>query len=448
MNNDLKKLERNQKLDRTDRAEKLRQEILSLGRQYCQEVHRKGAFRPGIDTVPVSGKLFDDSDMSMLLSSSLDFWLTADRFNTVFEEGLKKFIGVKHLATVNSGSSANLIAVSALSSPTLGDRALKPGDEVITLAAGFPTTVSPIVQNGLVPVFVDVSLPSYNVDVSALEKALSPKTRAIIMAHTLGNPFDLGTVTKFAKENDLWLIEDCCDALGSKYDGKRVGTFGDISTFSFYPAHHITTGEGGAVATGSDELAKIMISLRDWGRDCNCEPGMDNRCGKRFNQQFGELPFGYDHKYVYGHLGYNLKMTDMQAAVGVAQLGHLNEFIAVRERNFRLMCDLLRDAKQITLPERDPSSEPSWFGLPLLVDEGKRRDMQVHLDGKKVGTRLLFGGNLLRQPCMKGVPRRVVGDLRNTDRIMNECFWIGIHQGLSEEIVRYSAEQVRSFFGK
>lgn len=446
--NDLKKLETNQKLDRTDKAERLRQDILSLGREYCREVHRKGKFRPGLDAVPVSGKLFDETDMSMLLSSSLDFWLTADRFNSVFEEGLKSFVGVKHLATVNSGSSANLIAVSALSSPSLKDRALRPGDEVITLAAGFPTTVAPILQNGLVPVFVDVSLPSYNVDVGALEKALSPRTGAIILAHTLGNPFDLGAVTEFAKANGLWLVEDCCDALGSKYDGRRVGTFGDISTFSFYPAHHITTGEGGAVATGSDELAKIMMSLRDWGRDCNCEPGMDNRCGKRFSQQFGELPYGYDHKYVYGHLGYNLKMTDMQAAVGVAQLEHLENFIATRKANFRLLYDELQNVNEVTLPEWDVRSEPSWFGMPLLIGGGKRRDLQVHLDGKKVGTRLLFGGNLLRQPCMKGVPRRTIGEMENTDRIMNECLWLGIHQGLNEDMIRYSAEQVRAFFGK
>ncbi|MCX6651406.1 MAG: lipopolysaccharide biosynthesis protein RfbH [Methanomassiliicoccales archaeon] len=446
MNKEIKKLERNQKLDRTEKAEKIRQDILSLGREYCEEVHRKGAFRPGLDPVPVSGKLFDETDMSMLLSSSLDFWLTADRFNSAFEKGLKSFVGVKHLATVNSGSSANLIAVSALASPSLGDEALRPGDEVITLAAGFPTTVAPILQNGLVPVFVDVSLPSYNVDVDALEKALSPKTRGIILAHTLGNPFDIEVVTRFAQENDLWLIEDCCDALGSKFDGKRVGTFGDISTFSFYPAHHITTGEGGAVATNSDELAKIMISLRDWGRDCTCEPGKDNRCGKRFNQQFGELPFGYDHKYVYSRMGYNLKMTDMQAAIGVAQLDHLDGFISTREKNFRLMYDLLQDVRQITLPEWDSRSEPSWFGMPLLVRDGKRRDIQVHLDENKVGTRLLFGGNLLKQPCMKGVHRRVVGKMTNTDRIMNDCFWIGVHQGLNEEMVRYSAEQVKAFF--
>jgi len=448
MKKDLEKLERNQKLDRTEKAERLRQEILALGREYYREVHRKGVFRPGIDAVPVSGKMFDDSDMAMLLSSSLDFWLTADRFNSVFEEGLKKFVGIRHLSTVNSGSSANLIAISSLCSPSLGDRALRPGDEVITLAAGFPTTVAPIVQNGLVPVFVDVSLPSYNVDVDALKKAITPKTGAIVLAHTLGNPFDLKAVTDIAQKNDIWLVEDCCDALGSRFNGKQVGTFGDISTFSFYPAHHITTGEGGAVATDSDELAKIMVSLRDWGRDCNCEPGMDNRCGKRFSQQFGELPYGYDHKYVYGHLGYNLKMTDMQAAVGVAQLGHLDEFISIRKRNHRLMCDLLADVKQITLPEADPRSEPSWFGLPLLIGGGERREMQVHLDARKVGTRLLFGGNLLRQPCMKGVPRRVVGDMRNTDRIMNECLWIGVHQGLSEEMIRYSAEQVRAFFRK
>ncbi len=448
MKDELKKLEGNRKLDRTERAERIRGEILELGRDYFEEVHRKGAFRPGKDPVPVSGKLFDGTDMAMLLSASLDFWLTADRFNSVFEKELTSFLGVEHLATVNSGSSANLIAVSALSSPSLNDRALRPGDEIITLAAGFPTTVAPILQNGLVPVFIDVSLPSYNVDVNALEDALSPRTGGIILAHTLGNPFDLETVTKFARKNDLWLIEDCCDALGSRYDGKRVGTFGDISTFSFYPAHHITTGEGGAVATNSDELMRIMVSLRDWGRDCTCEPGRDNRCGKRFSQQFGELPFGYDHKYVYSHLGYNLKMTDLQAAIGVAQLDHLEEFLGTRARNFRVMYDLLQDVRQITLPEWDARSEPSWFGIPLLVDEGNRRDLQVHLDDKKVGTRLLFGGNLLRQPCMTGVPYRAVGTMVNTDRIMNDCLWVGVHQGLNENMVHYSAEQVRSFFRK
>ncbi len=446
MKDDMRKLERNDKLDRTKRAEDIRKAVLDLGREYFEEVHRKGVFRPGKDAVPVSGKLFNGTDMAMLLSSSLDFWLTADRFNLKFEDGLKTYLGVKHLATVNSGSSANLIAVSALSSPSLRDDALRPGDEIITLAAGFPTTVAPILQNGLVPVFVDISLPSYNVDVNALEGALSPKTGGIIFAHTLGNPFDLETVTKFARKNDLWLIEDCCDALGSKYDGKRVGTFGDISTFSFYPAHHITTGEGGAVATNSDEIMRIMVSLRDWGRDCICEPGKDNRCGKRFSQQFGELPFGYDHKYVYGHMGYNLKMTDMQAAVGVAQLDHLDEFISTRERNFRLLYELLQDVGQITLPEWDPRSEPSWFGMPLLVDVGNRRDLQVHLDERKVGSRLLFGGNLLRQPCMAGVPRRTVGAMVNTDRIMNDCLWVGVHQGLSEEMIRYSAEQISNFF--
>jgi len=415
-------LETNQKLDRTERAKELRAKIIALGREYCDEVHRKKPFRPGLDPVPVSGKLFDGSDMALLLSSSLDFWLTADRFDSVLEKGLEDFIGVEHLATVNSGSSANLIAISALCSPSLGEGAMRPGDEVITLAAGFPTTVSPIVQNGLVPVFVDVSLPSYNVRMDELEKALSPRTKGIILAHTLGNPFDLDGVMKFARENDLWLVEDCCDALGSKFDGKMAGTFGDISTFSFYPAHHMTTGEGGAVATDSDVLAKIMISLRDWGRDCTCEPGKDNRCGNRFNQQFGELPFGYDHKYVYGHLGYNLKMTDMQAAIGVAQLGHLEEFITTRKRNFRLMFDLLQDEDKLILPEWDARSDVSWFGMPILMNGGDRRGMQVHLEDRKVGNRLLFGGNLLRQPCMKGVKRRVIGNLESTDRVMNDCF--------------------------
>jgi CDP-6-deoxy-D-xylo-4-hexulose-3-dehydrase len=439
-------LETNQKLDRTERAKELRAQILALGRKYCDEVHRKGPFRPGVDPVPVSGKLFDGSDMAMLLSSSLDFWLTADRFDSALEKGLEEFIGVKHLATVNSGSSANLIAISALCSSSLGEEAMRPGDEMITLAAGFPTTVAPIVQNGLVPVFVDVSLPSYNVQLNDLEKALSPRTKGIMLAHTLGNPFDLEGVMKFTQEHDLWLVEDCCDALGSKYDAKRAGTFGDISTFSFYPAHHMTTGEGGAVATNSDLLAKIMISLRDWGRDCTCEPGRDNRCGKRFSQQFGELPFGYDHKYVYSHLGYNLKMTDMQAAIGVAQLGHLDEFLATRKRNFRLMFDLLLDEKRVVLPEWDARSEPSWFGMPLLMDGGDRREMQMHLEDRKIGNRLLFGGNLLRQPCMMGVEHRVVGKMKNTDRVMNDCFWIGVHQGMTEEMVRYSAEQVLTFF--
>jgi len=439
-------LEANQKLDRTERAKELRAQILALGREYCDEVHRRRPFRPGVDPIPVSGKLFDGSDMAMLLSSSLDFWLTADRFDFALERGLEDFIDVKHLATVNSGSSANLVAISTLCSPSLGDDAMRPGDEVITLAAGFPTTVAPIVQNGLVPVFVDVSLPSYNVQLEDLEKALSPRTKGIMLAHTLGNLFDLEGVTKFAKEHDLWLVEDCCDALGSKYDGKRAGTFGDISTFSFYPAHHMTTGEGGAVATNSDLLAKIVISLRDWGRDCTCEPGKDNRCGKRFSQQFGELPFGYDHKYVYSHLGYNLKMTDMQAAIGVAQLGHLNEFLATRKRNFRLMFDLLLDERRVVLPEWDARSEPSWFGMPLLMNGGDRREMQVHLEDRKIGNRLLFGGNLLRQPCMIGVKHRVIGNMTNTDRVMNDCFWIGVHQGMTEEMVRFSAEQVRAFF--
>jgi CDP-6-deoxy-D-xylo-4-hexulose-3-dehydrase len=429
------------------RTDELRQEIRNLVTEYHREAFPRNAFQPGRSSVPVSGRVFDEDDLHSLVDSSLDFWLTTGRFAEEFERAFARRVGVREARLVNSGSSANLIAISVLTSPTLGDRQLKPGDEVITVAAGFPTTINPILQNQLVPVFVDVELGTYNVDVSQLEAALSPRTRALIFAHTLGNPFNVATVQQFARQHSLWLVEDCCDALGATFNGQGVGTFGDLATFSFYPAHHITMGEGGCVVTEKPSLAKLVESFRDWGRDCWCAPGKDNTCGKRFDWELGTLPCGYDHKYTYSHIGYNLKVTDMQAAVGVSQLRKLDGFIAARRSNFaRLRKALGAHEEFYLLPEGTPESDPSWFGFPIAVrpESGLTRDFVVRsLEQKKIGTRLLFGGNLTRQPAYKDANFRVVGDLKNSDYIMNNVFWVGVYPGLSEEMVDYIAASLR-----
>ncbi|MGD0507348.1 MAG: lipopolysaccharide biosynthesis protein RfbH [Terriglobales bacterium] len=429
-------------------ADTLRDRIRDLVAEYYREAFPSPEFVPGSSPVPISGRVFDEQELELLVDSSLDFWLTTGRFAEQFERELAKFAGVREAVLVNSGSSANLLALSALTSKKLGDRQLKPGDEVITLAAGFPTTVNPILQNGLVPVFVDVHIPTFNVDVSVLETALSDRTRAVIFAHTLGNPFDLDAVTAFAKKHGLWMIEDCCDALGSTYRGEKVGTFGDLATVSFYPAHHITMGEGGCVLTNKPLLRTLVESFRDWGRDCWCAPGKENTCGKRFDWQLGDLPHGYDHKYIYSHVGYNLKATDMQAAVGVAQLKKLPGFIEARKRNFAYLKAGLK-AKNVeehfVLPEATPNSDPSWFGLPLLVRDTapfSRNALIEFLYAKKIATRQLFGGNLVRQPAYADLNYRVVGDLRNSDRVMNQAFWIGVYPGLTQPMLDYVLETI------
>jgi CDP-4-dehydro-6-deoxyglucose reductase, E1 len=432
-----------------DRKSELRSQILELVAAYHQEAFPSKTFTPGSSAVPVSGKVFDATELQYLVDSSLDFWLTTGRFAAEFERKLADWIGIKYCALVNSGSSANLVALSALTSPQLGDRRLLPGDEVITVAAGFPTTVNPIFQNQLIPVFVDIKLPTYDIDVTQLEAALSPKTRAIMIAHTLGNPFNLTEVLAFANRHDLWVVEDNCDALGSTYQGKKTGTFGHISTLSFYPAHHITMGEGGAVLTNDPKLKKIIESFRDWGRDCWCHPGVDNSCNKRFGWQLGDLPPGYDHKYTYSHIGYNLKLTDMQAAVGLAQLEKLPCFVEQRRKNFDFLYQQLQDlADVLILPGTTSDSEPSWFGFILSVRDiadFTRNELVQHLEKNLIATRLLFGGNLIRQPAYKDLNYRVVGDLSNTDRVMNNAFWIGLYPGLTEEMLAYTATIVRQF---
>jgi CDP-6-deoxy-D-xylo-4-hexulose-3-dehydrase len=428
------------------RANALRDRIRALVGEYYREAFPAAIFEPGSSSVPISGRVFDEQELELLVESSLDFWLTTGRFADQFEREFAKFVGVREAVLVNSGSSANLLAVTALTSHKLGDRRLQSGDEVITLAAGFPTTVNPILQNGLVPVFVDVHIPTFNVDVSYLEAALSSRTRALIFAHTLGNPFNLDAVTAFAKKHDLWLIEDCCDALGSTYNGQKVGTFGDLATVSFYPAHHITMGEGGCVLTDKPLLRTLVESFRDWGRDCWCAPGKENTCGKRFDWQLGELPYGYDHKYIYSHVGYNLKATDMQAAVGVAQLKKLPAFIEARKSNFRyLKAGLKVVEEQFVSPEATPKSDPSWFGFPLMLRETaafSRNALMDFLNAKKIATRQLFGGNLVRQPAYAGLNYRVVGDLHNSDRVMNQAFWIGVYPGLTPAMLDYVVESI------
>lgn len=427
----------------------LRSLILDLTGEYARRFHAPKPFVPGESPVPVSGKVYGDTDMRMLVDSALDFWLTTGRFNDAFEARLAQRVGVAHALTTNSGSSANLLALSTLTSHYFRGDALKPGDEVITVATGFPTTVNPALQYGLVPVFVDVDIPTYNVKADMIEAAVSDKTRAIMIAHTLGNPFNLAEVMRVAQKYNLWVIEDCCDALGATYDGKGVGTFGHIGTLSFYPAHHITMGEGGAVFTDKPRLKRVIESMRDWGRDCWCAPGMDDTCGKRFARKLGSLPLGYDHKYTYSHAGYNLKITDMQAAVGLAQLDRLDGFIAARQRNFDLLTELLRPLEDVfILPEATPNSQPSWFGYPITIREGahiERNDLVKYLNGKKIGTRLLFGGNLLRQPYMRGRNYRVVGDLANADLVTTNTFWIGLFPGLKENHLAFVTEAIKDF---
>lgn len=432
--------------------EDLREKILMLVKEFADQSLKRKPFEAGITPVPPSGKVIGSEELKLMVDASLDGWLTTGRFNEDFEKKFAEFVGIKHALTTNSGSSADLLALSALTSPVLGDKALKEGDEVITVAAGFPTTVNPILQNGLIPVFVDVQVPTYNIDTQLIESALSDKTKAIMIAHTLGNTFDLDKVSKFAKKHNLWLIEDCCDALGTTYDGKMVGTFGDIATCSFYPAHHITMGEGGMIFTNNGRLKKIIESFRDWGRDCFCEPGNDNTCKKRFDWQLGNLPKGYDHKYIYSHLGYNLKITDMQAACALAQMEKLPQFIEARKRNFIYLKDKLSKLEEfLILPEATPKSDPSWFGFPISIKDGttyKRVDLLRYLDKYKIGTRLLFAGNLLRQPYFKDREYRVVGNLENTDFVMSNTFWIGVYPGLTEEMLDFTCEKIGSFFGR
>jgi CDP-6-deoxy-D-xylo-4-hexulose-3-dehydrase len=428
------------------KAADLRQRILDLTAEYFNEAFPERSFVADVSTVPVSGKVIDASDIQAVVDSALDSWFTTGRFAAQFERKLARFVGVRSASLVNSGSSANLLAISALTSPKLGNRQLKPGDEVITVASGFPTTVNPIIQNRLVPVFLDVVLPTFQADAAQLEEALSPKTRAIIFAHTLGNVFDAETVAGFAQKHNLWLIEDCCDALGSTLNGKNVGTFGDIATLSFYPAHHITMGEGGAVLTDSPALQVLIDSFRDWGRDCWCDPGKDNTCGKRFDWQLGDLPCGYDHKYTYSHIGYNLKATDMQAALGASQIEKLPLFIERRKENFRVLRAALEPhADVLLLPEATPGSDPSWFGFPIGVREDApftRDDLVRRLDEHKIGTRLLFGGNLVRQPAYKGVDYRVIGDLRRSDYVMRNVLWVGVYPGLTMPMLEHVAEVI------
>jgi CDP-6-deoxy-D-xylo-4-hexulose-3-dehydrase len=431
--------------------DQLRAEIAALVQQYSDIVHAPRPFVPGESAVPVSGKVIGAGELKLMVEASLDGWLTTGRFNAMFEERLAKFLGVKHLITVNSGSSANLVAFSTLTSSRLGERAIKPGDEVIGVAAGFPTTVNPILQFGAVPVFVDVDLPTHNIDASKIEAAISPRTKAIMLAHSLGNPFNLEVVTAICRKHGLWLVEDCCDALGAKYKGQLVGTFGDIGTLSFYPAHHITMGEGGAVFTNDPELKLIAESFRDWGRDCYCAPGKDNTCNKRFCWKLGDLPEGYDHKYTYSHLGYNLKITDMQAACALAQMDRLEDFIAARKANFAYLKERLQGvAEFLHLPEATPDSEPSWFGFPLVLKDTaavKRADLINFLDQNKIATRLLFAGNLTRQPYMIGRNFRVSGELTNTDIVMNQTFWLGVWPGLTTQQLDYMVDKLEEFFG-
>lgn len=427
-------------------------EVLEKIKEFYKDNNFKKQFIQGETYISASGKIVDEQDLSNLVDASLDMWLTSGRYGDEFEKEFSGFLGVKYSSLVNSGSSANLVAVTALTSYKLGEKRLKPGDEVITVAAGFPTTVAPIVQNGLIPVFVDVELETYNIKVDELERALSNKTKAIVIAHTLGNPFNLTKIIEFAKDHNLWVVEDNCDALGSKYSGKYTGTFGHISTYSFYPAHHITMGEGGAVVTNDLKLHNIIRSIRDWGRDCVCPPGKDNFCAKRFTQKHGNLPSGYDHKYVYSHLGYNLKVTDMQAALGVSQLKKLSEFIEKRKENYKKLYIGLKELeKYLILPEATQNSEPSWFGFPITLKESTKYDRNSlikFLEEGKIGTRLLFAGNILKQPVFieNKISYRVVGKLNNTDFIMNNTFWIGVWPGINKEMIDYIVAQFKKYF--
>jgi CDP-4-dehydro-6-deoxyglucose reductase, E1 len=429
----------------------LKQQILDLVEQYSAFKYEKQPFTAGVDVIPPSGKVLGAQELKNMVEASLEGWLTSGRFNVAFEKSFSKFVGVRHALTTTSGSSANLLALTALTSPKLGARALKPGDEVITVAAGFPTTVNPILHNGMVPVFVDIDIPTYNIDPKKIESAVSEQTRAIMIAHTLGNTFDLEAVMAVAKKYNLWVIEDCCDALGSHYKGQHVGSFGDIATCSFYPAHHITMGEGGIVFTKHSKLRSIIESFRDWGRDCYCDPGCDNTCGKRFSWQLGSLPFGYDHKYTYSHLGYNLKITDMQAACALAQMDRLPDFIQTRKHNFNFLKNALKSCEEfLILPEATQDSDPSWFGFPVTLRDGvnvSRLDLLKFLDQFKIGTRLLFAGNLIRQPYFDGRNYRISGKLSNTDKVMNDTFWIGVYPGLDDEMLSFIVNKIELFFG-
>ncbi|KUY94665.1 MULTISPECIES: lipopolysaccharide biosynthesis protein RfbH [Burkholderia] len=432
-------------------TDQIRTQIIELVKQYGELATRRPAFEPGQTAVPPSGKVIGAREMELMVEASLDGWLTTGRFNEAFEKRLAAYLGVEYLITVNSGSSANLVAFSTLTSPKLGDRAIRPGDEVIGVAAGFPTTVNPILQFGAVPVFVDVELGTYNIDATKIEAAISPKTKAIMLAHTLGNPYNLEAITALCRKYNLWLIEDCCDALGATYNGQLVGTFGDIGTLSFYPAHHITMGEGGAVFTNNPELKLIAESFRDWGRDCYCAPGKDNTCGKRFCWKLGTLPEGYDHKYTYSHLGYNLKITDMQAACALAQMDRLDGFVQARRENFAYLHERLQTCTEhLLLPHATPNADPSWFGFPITLKpeaEFSRVDLLTYLDQNKIGTRLLFAGNLTRQPYMIGQEYRVSGALTNTDIVMNQTFWVGVYPGLSHEMLDFIVEKIETFVG-
>lgn len=432
----------------TAQTDQMRQELLDGIRQYASNQLTRQDFVPGESAVPVSGKVLDGDDIATLVDACLDAWLTSGRFTEEFERLLASYVGARSASFVNSGSSANLVALSSLTSPKLGERALREGDEVITVAAGFPTTVNPIIQNRLIPVFVDVELETYGANVDQMRAAITPKTKAIMMAHTLGNPFNLEAVGRLCEQHGLWLIEDACDSLGTTYDGRRTGSFGDVATLSFYPAHHITTGEGGAVFSKSPLVARQVESFRDWGRDCYCATGHDNTCQKRFGWQLGDLPAGYDHKYTYSHIGYNLKATDMQAALGVSQLRKIEDFVARRRHNFDYLHEALSGTPGLILPRAEPKSEPSWFGFPItLAPESPvdREDLLRHLTGKNIGTRLIFAGNLLRQPAYSGIAKRVVGDLPITDIVMRRSFWVGTYPGLTDEMLDYVVKQIQSF---
>ena len=432
--------------------EKLRREIFERVKLLHEYRSEEDEFIPGESTVHYAGRIYDEMEIETLVDSALDFWLTAGRYAQKFEKELASFLKVKHCLLTNSGSSANLLAISALTSPKLGDKKLKPGDEVITTACGFPTTLNPIIQNSLKPVFIDVKKGTYNIKVDLIEESLSEKTKAIFIPHTLGNPVNIDEILKIVAEYDLWFVEDNCDALGSKYNGRYTGSFGHISTFSFYPAHHITMGEGGAVVTNDPQLKDIILSFRDWGRDCWCEPGCDNTCGKRFGWQLGDLPYGYDHKYIYSHIGYNLKVTDMQAAVGVEQLKKLPSFIKSRKENFDKIYNRLKAYEDyLLLPEKEEKSDPSWFGFPVLVKNNapfNRDDLVNHLEDNKIATRMLFGGNLTKQPAYENIEFRLVGSLENTDQVMNNLFWVGVYPGITAAKMEYMLSIFENFLNK
>ena len=438
-------------MEKKEQLQNLRNEIAGLVSKYAAINYEPTPFIPGETVVPPSGKLLGEGEIQNMVAASLDAWLTTGRFNAEFEKKLAEFLGVKYCLSVNSGSSANLVAFSTLTSHKLGDRAIKKGDEVIGVAAGFPTTVNPIVQFGAIPVFVDVDITTHNVNANLIEAAITPKTKAIMLAHALGNPFNLNKVTELCKKYNLWLIEDTCDALGAEYNGQKVGTFGDIGTLSFYPAHHMTMGEGGAVFMNSSELKSIAESFRDWGRDCYCAPGCDNTCGCRFEQKHGDLPYGYDHKYVYSHSGYNLKITDMQAACGLAQLAQLDFFIERRRENFSYLKEKLQSLNEfIHLPVATENSNPSWFGFPITLKDNcgsNRVDLLKFLDNHKIGSRLLFAGNLTKQPYFADVEYRIVGELTHTDKTMNDTFWIGVQPALTNDHLDFVVEKIEEFFG-